>query len=101
MAKRVLSVSYDLPLLQTRHFLLERGGFDVVSAWGFSDSMEALSNHHFDLFVLGHSIPQKDKSKLIAAARTHTECKVLSIRRHGDLPPADADASVDADDGPI
>ncbi len=100
MTKRILSVSYDAPLLATRHFLLERAGYEVISGVGFTESMDLLSDNNFDLFLLGHSIPQRDKTALIAMAKKIRDCKVLSIRRHGDRPHPDANLSVDADDGP-
>lgn len=81
--------------------LLEQAGYDVTAALGFAEAMEICSNGStFDLIVMGHSMPRKDKSALVATLRPACKAPVLSIRRHGDLPVPEADASVDSFDGP-
>jgi DNA-binding NtrC family response regulator len=100
MAKRILSVSYDEALLTTRHHILEKAGFEVVSALGYIKAMEEYKKQKFDLVLLGHTLPANDKTALIARARDLPGCPVLTIRRHGDPPHPDADYSVDASDGP-
>jgi DNA-binding NtrC family response regulator len=98
--RKILSVSYDEALLMTRQMLLEQAGFRVTSALGFSEGMENCRAGGFELVIIGHSIPRKDKSELIGAAKKHCNCPVLSIRRHGDLPHPGADFSVDSLSGP-
>src|SRR5258706_14975278 len=90
--QRVLCISYDESLLLTRKMVLEQAGYDVSAALGFAEAMEACSNDPmFDVIVMGHSLPRKDKSALIAALRPGCKAPVLSIRRHGDLPLPEAD----------
>ncbi len=101
MKKRILSVSYDHPLLVTRQLILEQAGFDVSSAYGFAEALEICKTRHdFDLILMGHSMPQKDKIALIAALRSKCRTPLLSILRHGDSPIPQADYSVDSNDGP-
>jgi CheY-like chemotaxis protein len=101
MNKRILSVSYDQPLLVTRQMILEQAGFDVSSAFGFAEALEVCQTRHdFDLILMGHSMPQKDKMALIAALRPKCSAPLLSILRHGDSPIPQADYSVDSADGP-
>jgi hypothetical protein len=38
--KRILSISYDEPLLVTREMMLEQAGFTVTSALGFTEAIE-------------------------------------------------------------
>ena len=66
---RLLSTSYDDALLRTRAWLLEREGYEVVSALGFQEAREACDTPGFDIFILGHSIPKRDKLELIACFR--------------------------------
>lgn len=102
MKKRILSISYDEPLLQTRHMLLEGAGYDVTSAFGFAEALEICkSRHDFNLILMGHSIPRKDKTALLNALRRKCAAPLLSIRRHGDDPLPGAKASVDSLDGPV
>jgi DNA-binding response OmpR family regulator len=100
MAQRILSVSYDEPLLATRHHILEKAGFEVVSALGFNKAMEECAKQKFDLIVLGHTLAVDDKTALIAESRELCGCPVITLRRHGDPPHPDADYSVDASEGP-
>lgn len=98
--KRILSISYDESLLATRQMILEQAGFEVVSSFGFAESLENSKKGPFDLVVLGHSLPRKDKSAIVAALKGKSRPKILSIRRHGYPPIPEADASVDALEGP-
>ena len=101
MKKHILSVSYDQPLLVTRELILEQAGYDVSSAFGFAEALEICkTGHDFDLILMGHSMPQKDKTALLAALRPKCQAPLLSILRHGDSPIPQADYSVDSDDGP-
>lgn len=84
MSKRILSVSYDQALLATRKMLLEHRGYDVTSALGFSDAVEQCQNSDFDLFILGHSIPEKDKLNLIKTFRSNCAAPIVSLERMGE-----------------
>ncbi|HET9183579.1 MAG TPA: hypothetical protein VFP59_15700 [Candidatus Angelobacter sp.] len=96
MAKRILSVSYDVSLLATRGMLLEQRGYSVTSALGFSQAIANCRDSGFDLFILGHSIPKSDKLELIKAFRENCPATILSLERHGeDLVPSDFHASPD------
>jgi CheY-like chemotaxis protein len=101
MSKHILSVSYDQALLTTRQLILESAGFIVSSAFGFAEALEICKTRHdFDLILMGHSMPQKDKMALLAALRPKCQAPLLSILRHGDSPISQADYSVDSADGP-
>lgn len=84
MSKRILSVSYDVSLLATRGMLLEQSGYEVTSSVGFSKSIEHCKKSGFDLFILGHSIPEADKLELIKTFRESCPAPILSLERHGD-----------------
>ena len=98
----ILNISYNDPILRTRHAILEQAGYGVVSALGFAEALELFtkSKRTFDLVILGPSLPQKDKAALIPAARDLCKCPVLSLRRPNSEPHPDADYSVDSGEGP-
>ena len=98
MPKRILSVSYDEPLLKTREMLLQRQGYAVTSALGYIDAIESCKPPQFDLLILGHSIPDNDKKQLMNAFRRVGSAPILALRRHGEVEPDDADAHVYPDD---
>src|SRR5262249_27353421 len=101
MMKRILSISYDKSLLTTRQILLENAGYAVISAFGFAEAMEiCIARHDFDLILMGHSMPQKDKVILLAALRPECSAPLLSILRHGQSPIPQASFHIDAQDGP-
>jgi DNA-binding NtrC family response regulator len=96
MSKRILSVSYDRALLATRKMLLEHQGYEVTSALGFTAAVEQCQESHFDLFILGHSIPEKDKLHLIKTFRENCPAPILSLERIGENQvPCDFHASPD------
>jgi DNA-binding NtrC family response regulator len=84
MSKRILSVSYDQSLLATRQLMLELKGYDVTSALGFTDALEQCKNSGYDLFILGHSIPVRDKQALIRTFKESCPAPILSLERHGE-----------------
>lgn len=84
MSKNILSVSYDQALLATRKMLLEQQGYDVISALGFTEAVEQCQKSHFDLFIMGHSIPDKDKLHLIKTFKKHCPAPIVSLERFGE-----------------
>ena len=89
---RILSVSYDQSLLYTRQLILEQHGYDVVSAFGFTQALKCCDEaKDFSIFILGHSIPREDKEALIAAFRRHCLGKVVALKRANERPVAGAD----------
>jgi DNA-binding NtrC family response regulator len=84
MPKRILSVSYDVSLLATRRMLLEQRGYTVTSSLGFSTAIEHCQQSDFDLFILGHSIPETDKVHLIRIFRENCSAPILSLERYGE-----------------
>lgn len=91
MSKRILSVSYDEHLLATRGALLEREGHQVTSALGFTQCSARCVEGNFDLFILGHSIPNDDKLELMRIFRANCAAPVLALRRQDEDPPVGAD----------
>lgn len=84
MPKHILSVSYNEPLLLTRELLLQREGYAVTSALGFTDSVKHCKAGPFDLFILGHSIPENDKRELVHVFSEQCKSPVLALQRHGE-----------------
>lgn len=84
MVKRILSVSYDDILLVTRQMVLEKSGYQVTSALGFTKAVEYCKHSGFDLFILGHSIPDDDKLHLIKTFRETCSAPLLSLDRPGE-----------------
>lgn len=99
---RILSVSYDLALLSSRQLLLETLGCNVTSASTFEEAMRHCKRSHgFQLFVLGHSIPEAEKGALIAAFRAHCSAPVIALKRLGEAATAAADFLIDPDPGQL
>lgn len=99
--KRVLCISYDESLLTTRKLLLEQEGFDVATAFGFSEASTLCRfDPTFDLIVMGHSIPHADKTALIQMLRPTCTAPVLSIGKAFEPALPEAQFSVNSVDGP-
>jgi DNA-binding response OmpR family regulator len=79
---RILSVSYDEVLLTTRGLLLQREGYEVISASDLKSALLKCEEGDFDLFLLGHSIDPSDKRKMVEAFRLRCDGPVVSLRRN-------------------
>jgi len=97
MAKRILSISYDASLLWTRQLMLQQLGYNVVSVEGFVAAIEACEapNVDFDLAILGHTIPAKDKERIILHFRQHHNSPILALLRPHEGAIQNADRSID------
>lgn len=95
--KRVLCISYDESLLITRKMILEQAGFDVVAAHGFTEATTICRlDRTFDVIVMGHSMPRKDKTALLENLRPNCKAPLVTVRRHNEPPLTEADFSVDS-----
>jgi DNA-binding response OmpR family regulator len=99
MAKRILSISYDPSLLWTRQLLLKQMGFEVISREGFVAALEACeaADANFDLAILGHSIPAKDKEQIISHFRQHCDAPILVLLRPHEGAIGSANRSIEAE----
>ena len=93
---RILSISYDKALSQTRALMLSRAGFEVESAVGFITAIEACKERTFDLVILGHSIPTKDKSAIIRQLKEVCATPILALQRSHEPRVAAADYNLDS-----
>jgi CheY-like chemotaxis protein len=56
-ARRILSIEYNAPVLETRNVLLRSAGYEITSASTFYQALERLQENRFDLVLVGRSIP--------------------------------------------
>ena len=92
---RVLSITYDESLLQTREMILSKAGFDVTSALGFVDAQRLCAEQDFDVVVIGHTLPRNDKLALLRCAKQGGTAATLCLRNPSDPVMTDADYSTD------
>jgi DNA-binding response OmpR family regulator len=95
---RILSISYDTALLRTRELMLSREGFAIESAVGFTATIAACKKGHFDLVIMGHSIPTADKAAIITQLRAMCDTPILALRRPNDEPLKSAEYNLDSGD---
>ena len=93
---RILSVSYDATLLRTRQMVLESRGYEVVSAEGFAEAMEKCKERKYDLIIIGHSIPHKDKQSIVQEFHSHCPAPVLALLKTGEWQLREATASIES-----
>ena len=97
---RILSVSYDPSLLQTRELLFTSEGYRVESLVSISDAIAACLARTFDLVVVGHSIPLEERKVLVNEIRGFCSTPILALSRPGEPPLPEADHSFDSWDSP-
>ena len=96
---RILSITYDETLLRTREMILEGAGHEVTSALGLEDGRKACAHRGFQLFILGHSIPERDKIELVARFRaTNPTAPVIALTRAGEPRLKEVDAYLNPGD---
>lgn len=61
MAHRILCISTTEAILQTRKLLLQRNGYEVISARNFKEVEDACRQRNFDLALVGHDMEPKIK----------------------------------------
>jgi CheY-like chemotaxis protein len=68
-SNRILVYSHDAVLLQTRCMVLEQAGFQVDAASNGAEFKEriALAKLPYRLFVVGHTIPAREQSRIVAS----------------------------------
>lgn len=74
-------------------------GNEVVSAEGFAEAQEAcdLKDVRYDLVIVGHTVPLKDKERIIEHVKRQCEAPILVLPRPHETPMKSATRSVDAD----
>lgn len=68
----------------------------MVSAEGFADAIEKAAPD-FDLIIVGHSIPQRDKRAVAELRRRRCTAPVLSLLRANERPIREAADATDPD----
>lgn len=97
MPNRVLSISYDVVLLNTRAMILEREGYTVTSAQTLRDAIELLQRTSFDAAIIGHSIPVEEQRQMAAAIRQQCpHAPVIALTRREGERLAFADRAIEA-----
>src|SRR3954469_8108671 len=94
MAK-ILSISYDEPLLSTRQWMLEALGHQVTSALGFTKALDLCRTESFDFVIIGHSLPHSDKKAIVKEIRQHCNAPVLALLKHAEPQLQEAEYTMD------
>lgn len=97
---RVLSISYDESLARTRELILEAAGINVHTALDLQKAMGLFEKNRYDLVILGHSIPFKERQLIAQRLRAISSTPILAISRVGEHSPVPAEHHVNAADGP-
>ncbi len=97
MPSRVLSVSYERTLLETRAMILRQHGFAVSSVDNLSDALSICGKESFDAAVIGHSIGVAERRQISATVReTSPGVFVVALRSNFGDNVSFADTAVDA-----
>lgn len=77
--------------------MLKQLGYDVVSAEGFVAASEVCQgpNVSFDLLILGHTVPAKDKERIIWHFRQYSNAPILALLRPHEGAVQNASQSID------
>ncbi len=98
--KRLLTICDDHVLLTTRHVILHRAGYQVVSAESPAQGLQYLDQQRFDLVIVCHCVRAAAREDLVARIRDKSACPVLVIRAGAADYRTQADAYVHGLDSP-
>ena len=96
--EHILSIAFDETLLTLRELLLQNAGYRVVSALGSKAGRKAALAGGFDLFLVGHASPLRERTELIQWLRTNwPNVPITALRRsvYEQIPEATCIADVD------
>jgi DNA-binding NtrC family response regulator len=97
----ILSISYDRELLTLRQAFLETEGYSVRSVITIDDALALLCGQHFDVVLIGHTVPpEATKSMILSAKKLRAHLPVLTIVADPNEKEPLADASVAGSAGP-
>lgn len=68
----ILAVGYDPLVLETRSRVLQSAGYLVTSVLSSKQAIAQFLEGDFDLVVLCHSIPEKERQRLVSVIREHS-----------------------------
>ena len=66
-----LAVGRDAVLLETRGQVLRNAGYRVVSARSVEQALQSFASGDFDIVIVCHSIPVRDRERLTYAIHRH------------------------------
>ncbi len=79
MQQRILCLSFDKTVSDSRHALLEGAGYTVTGITAPEVAVELLAKEKFDLLIIGHRFAKSDKQQLALQARERSKIPVLLV----------------------
>jgi DNA-binding response OmpR family regulator len=96
---RILCVSFDKTVSESRCFALREAGYDVVATTNIQEAFNQLDQIKFDLVIVGHRFEKLDKQTLISEARQRWHTPVVLMCGASPDSELEADARVFAIQG--
>ncbi|PYP84235.1 MAG: hypothetical protein DMG65_22960 [Candidatus Angelobacter sp. Gp1-AA117] len=62
--EKILLVNYLADLVQRRKQCLEAAAYEVICATSFSEVMRLIEEHEFKVVVLGHGVPEAERTRI-------------------------------------
>ncbi len=76
---KLLCVSFDKTVSDSRCSILKQGGYAVTAITSIDEALQLLGREKFDLVVIGHRFPRDNKLKLAVQAREQWKTSVLLV----------------------
>jgi DNA-binding response OmpR family regulator len=78
--QRVLCVSFDRMVSDSRCAALREAGLNVTATTSVNEALDLLSREKFDLVIVGHRFPREEKYLLTVEAEKKSDTPVLVVR---------------------
>jgi len=100
-ARRILSIEYNAPVLETRNAILRAAGYEITSASTFYQALERLQENRFELVLVGRSIPGVQLRGFLELAQIKApSARTMILRDSSQASDFQADYLHDPDQGP-
>lgn len=76
---RILCVSFDKTVSESREFALQEQGHEVITTTDIDQALEYLDSLKFDLIIIGHRFEKTDKQALITEVHQRYHTPVLLV----------------------
>ncbi|MBZ5719863.1 MAG: hypothetical protein LAO03_05735 [Acidobacteriia bacterium] len=77
--RKILCVSFDTMVSESRRTALEEAGYDVTAATSVKKALEFLNRERFDAVIVGHRFPAEEKYVLAVEAKEKANTPVLLV----------------------
>ncbi len=101
MRQTIAHVSMDHILAESRENVLRSAGYEVRTFHSSTEFTSSCAGHHFDLLLVGHSLPLRDREQVRQVFRQYSpDAPIIQLQSKNEEVASDGWRTFDIFDGP-